>query len=534
MQIVTADVIRELDRKTINELGIPGAVLMENAGRGAARVLLKHAHGLDRGPVVLVCGAGNNGGDGFVIARYLAHSGVDVCVYLLSESSRLAGDALDNFKLLAPLQIPVYEMPDADIFATLKTRMAHRHLWVDAILGTGLNSDVKGYFKSVIEFINSLNRPVFTVDIPSGLHTDTGQPCGIAIRADATATFAFPKIGHIQMPGATYTGDLHVIDIGIPPHIADGVIPGQHLITKPYIQKLLAPRSCDAHKGATGHVLVLAGSPGKSGAAAMSALSALRTGAGLVTLGLPESIHSILEPQVLEVMTLSLASNPSGALSADNTESVLDHLSDKKCLAMGPGMTVNEDTQKLVLGLVKESPVPVVIDADGLNNLAGSIHTLKEKKSDIILTPHPGEMARLTGKSIQAIQTDRIACAREFAELFQVYVVLKGARTIIAHPDGNVYVNMTGNPGMASAGMGDVLTGMIAGFLAQGYSSASAALIGTCLHGDAADQLVKTKGPYGYIASDVMDMIPESIGRAAGEQAFASPAALNQPYPEPV
>jgi len=532
MHLVTADEMREMDRQTIESFGLPGRVLMENAGRGATRVLIKKFPDIAARRVAVIAGRGNNGGDGFVMARYLAQAGIDVTVYLLSESSRLAGDAADNFNLLALLKIPVKEITNETDFNQAKMELAHHSLFVDAILGTGLNSDVRGFFKSVIEFINAMERPVFSVDIPSGLHTDTGQPCGTCIRADATATFAFPKIGLIQLPGAKYSGQIHIIDIGIPPLILKNVRPRHHLISKKMLESLIRPRACDIHKGGTGHILVIAGSPGKTGAAALAATSALRTGAGLVTLGIPRGLNPIAESQALEVMTVPLPETKTGMHTEKSLETILSLLKEKKCLAMGPGMGTDEKTKALVNLLIPQCPVPMVIDADGLNNLADNPEILKQGKSDIILTPHPGEMARLTGTTPKEVQQNRISCARQFSEKYNIHLVLKGARTLTAHPDGHVYINPTGNPGMASGGMGDVLTGMVAGFISQGYPPQTAARMAVYLHGDAADKLSGSMGPYGYIASDIMNTIPEVIADLAGQNAYQMPHVYGWPDTE--
>ena len=389
--------------------------------------------------------------------------------------------------------------------------MLHQEIWIDALLGTGLKSDVKGYFKKIIEFINALGKPVFSVDIPSGLNSDTGQVCGACIRAQATATFAFAKTGHILFPGAEYTGYLEIIDIGIPDYIAKNIRPKQHLLTQEKIRTTFRPRIPDAHKGTTGHVLVVSGSVGKTGAAAMTAMSAMRAGAGLVTLAIPESLNPVVETQVLEAMTYPLPETENGIIGESSFNKIMDLLSGKKCLAIGPGLGEAAETKKLVHRIIKESPVTIVLDADGLNNIAGSTEILKKAKAPLILTPHPGEMARLMDSTAGSIQKDRINCAREFAQEFNVHVVLKGARTIIAHPKGNIFINPTGNPGMASGGMGDVLTGIIAGLVAQGYSPESATHVGVYLHGAAADTLAKEIGPFGYLATEVINAIPGQI-----------------------
>ena len=516
MYLVTANEMQKMDRSTIESFGLPGRILMENAGRGATQFFLDQFKNAENKKIGVIAGRGNNGGDGFVIARYLAQKGISVTVYLLSEHQKVSGDASANLKLLSPLKVPVIEMPDAKSFSAHETAMRHEAIWIDAIFGTGLRSDVKGFFKDVIDFINRLNKPVFAVDIPSGLNSDTGQPCGACIRADATATFAFAKTGHFMFPGADYTGNLKIIDIGVPPHIAHDIGPLQYLLTPDLIRAVFSPRPSDAHKGHTGHLLVIAGSTGKTGAAVMTATSAMRSGAGLVTLGIPASLNPILEAQVIETMTEPLPETVNGILDDTSVNRIMDLLSDKKCLAIGPGIGTAPETQKLFKNLLQENTKPVVIDADGLNILAGHIEILKDLNTPVVLTPHPGEMARLIRTTSTDVQKDRIKCARDFSAKFNVNVVLKGARTVVAHPDGRVFINPTGNPGMASGGMGDVLTGIIAGFIAQGHSPELAAHAGVYLHGAAADSLAKNKGPFGYLATDVMDTLPEVIKTLAG------------------
>lgn len=511
MYIVTANEMQKMDRSTIETFGLPGRILMENAGRGATQFFLEQFKDAENKKIGVIAGRGNNGGDGFVIARYLAQKKIRVTVYLLSERQKVSGDAAANLKLLSPLDVPVIEMPDAESFSTHETAMRHEAIWIDAILGTGLQSDVKGFFRDVIDFINQSNKPVFAVDIPSGLNSDTGQPCGTCIRADATATFAFAKTGHFLFPGADYTGILKIIDIGVPPFIANDVNPLQYLLTPDLIRSVFYPRPSDAHKGHTGHLLVIAGSPGKTGAAAMTATSAMRAGAGLVTLGIPASLNPVLETQVMEAMTDPLPETVKGILGEASFNRIMDLLSDKKCLAIGPGIGTSPETKILFKQLLQENTKPMVIDADGLNILAGQTEILEDLDTPIVLTPHPGEMARLKRTTASDVQKDRITCARDFAEKFNVHVVLKGARTVVAHPDGRVFINPTGNPGMASGGMGDVLTGVISGFIAQGHSPELAAHAGVYLHGAAADSLAKGKGPFGYLATDVMNTLPQAI-----------------------
>ncbi len=529
MYILTADEMRRMDEMTIENFGLPGRVLMENAGRGAARILLENFPDMYAGDVTVVAGRGNNGGDGFVIARYLAQAGVNVTVYLLAERRRVRGDALANLEMLSSLDIEVIEVTDEAAFVRHKTDMGKNRLWVDAILGTGLEDEVKGYFKSVINYMNNHPAPVFAVDIPSGLSSETGNPCGISIRADVTATFAFAKVGHVLMPGASYTGRLHIIDIGIPPYVVEHVSPRQHLSRLGEVRASMRSRPAHSHKGTTGHLLVVAGSPGKTGAAVMTAMSAMRCGAGLVTVGVPESINAIVESQACEAMTHCFDDNGSGILTHALLHDILSLLENKRCLALGPGIGMANKTKKLVENLVKKSPVPVVLDADGLNCIAdNAAKILKSKKSDVILTPHPGEMARLMGRTAEDIQNDRIGSARTFAESHGVYVVLKGARTVMAIPDGRIHVNPTGNPGMASGGMGDVLTGMIAGLITQNYDIRAALRIAVYVHGAAADLLQQKRAYYGYLATDVMHMIPDTI-KLIIDDSLGNPPAAHTP-----
>ena len=503
--------MQQMDRQTIESHGTPGLELMENAGRGATRVLLAQFGDRIKTGVGIVCGKGNNGGDGFVIARYLADQGIDVAVYLLAKRGSVKGDAADNLKRLEPLQIPVIEIPDQETFSKNKDSLARFGLLVDAILGTGLTSEVRGFFNQVIDFINSTGNPVFAVDIPSGLNSDTGQACGTCIRARATATFALAKIGHFTYPGAEYTGKLDIIDIGIPDAVVKAVDPKQFLLTPELIRAGFPDRQPDSHKGQTGHVLVVAGSTGKTGAAAMTAVSAMRSGAGLVTLGIAENLNPVLEAQVLEVMTAPLPESRYGILADAAIDDIKKLAVGKACLAMGPGIGQEKQTRSLVEKVTRQIDIPLVIDADGLNNITGKTHILKKRKAATVITPHPGEMARLIETTPAAVQQNRLKCARDFAISSGVHVVLKGAATVIAHPDGRAYINPTGNPGMASGGMGDVLTGMLAGFIAQGFGPEAAAHAAVYLHGAAADRLAKTVGPIGYLAGEVMNAIPAEI-----------------------
>jgi len=513
MYLVTSAEMQAMDQLAIESFGIPSRVLMENAGREATRLFLSHFSEAARQGVGVIAGQGNNGGDGHVMARCLAQKGYPVAVYLLSSAGKVKGDAAANLKLLAPLGVPVIEIPDEATLATYHREMRSAAVWIDAIFGTGLNSDVRGLFRNAIEFINQLSRPVFAVDIPSGLNANTGQPRGACIHAQITVTFACPKLGQILFPGAEYCGKLEVVDIGIPPHIADRVGPRQFLITARDVRGYLPPRPADTHKGRTGHLLVVAGSPGKTGAAAMTAMSALRAGAGLVTLGIAQSLNPITETLMLEAMTAPLPDSGTGVLGLSARETLLALAQGKSCLAIGPGLGPAPETGEVVRDLIRSSPVTLVIDADGLNHLAGHLKVLEGLAVAAVLTPHPGEMARLLATATTTVQQDRVTCARDLAVSCKVHVVLKGARTVIAHPDGGVHVNPTGNAGMASGGMGDVLTGAIAGLITQGIQPDLAARAAVYLHGAAGDSLSRSAGPWGYLAGEVMKALPGELAK---------------------
>ncbi len=512
MELATAAEMREMDRRTIEDFGIPGRVLMETAARGAVSVLLKLFPGAASRRIGVMAGKGNNGGDGFVMARCLKQMGAEATVYLLARAQEISGDAAANLALLPKMGVPVTEIPDSDSFGRARPGMEWCDLWIDAILGTGLNSEVRGLYRDAILFLNEARGPVFSVDVPSGLFSDTGA-APLCVRADATATFGLPKIGQWVYPGASFRGVLEVVDIGIPRHVVEAVNPRHFLADESWARGILKPRKPTAHKGDAGHLLVVAGSPGKTGAAFMASHAALRAGAGLVTLAAPTTVSGVLEGRVTEAMTEALPASSSGGLSEAAFEPVMRLLEGKRALALGPGMGTDPETVRLVRRLVVESPVPVVADADALNALAWDASLLKNARSAVILTPHPGEMSRLSGRSTAEIQADRIGSARAFSETHGVWLVLKGAHTVSASPDGRAGIVASGNPGMASGGMGDVLTGVTGALLVQGYGPDEAATLGAYLHGLSADILAAGGSPVGYLASEVADALPRAVSR---------------------
>lgn len=509
-----------MDRQTIEEIGIPGMVLMENAARGAASFFRQVIPGLSSQRITVVAGSGNNAGDGFVLARIFHGEGAYVRVVCLRDPDRLQGDALSNFKILEKLNVPVVVWNEALDFDAQWRWIRESDVLIDAILGTGLNSEVEGLFRKVIDGMNTLSCPILAVDIPSGLDASSGNPLGTAVRATATATFAFPKIGHIMDPGPEYTGKLQVVDIGIPPTVAASTGDDSPVVRwwldEAFLAGWLKPRPSGTHKGNAGHVAVLSGSRGKTGAACLICQAAARAGAGLVTLFIPSSLNPILEVKLTEAMTYPILETEEQSPAEAALHDILDFVDGKQALAMGPGISLHQETQALVRTVVERASCPMVLDADALTAIAESPEILKKAHVPLILTPHPGEMARLIQSSPQAVQADRMGIAAEFSSNYGVTLVLKGHRTLVAAPDGRIAINSSGNPSMASGGMGDALTGMIAGFLGQGFDPFRAACLGVYIHGRAADLRMKGIASRGLLASDLLEDVPSVIGSLEG------------------
>jgi NAD(P)H-hydrate epimerase len=505
MKVVAADTMAEIDSRTIAEYGIAGLQLMEHAGSSCVDEIVACFPGAGR--CVVLAGKGNNGGDGYVIARLLNLKGWYVKVICLAERDQISGDAALNLKRLSGSV--TYFCTDEDTLANLyRDEIMHADILVDALLGTGLNSTVSGIYHNAIELMNVSGLPIVAVDIPSGIHGTTGRVQGTAVKADCTVTFALAKLGHVLYPGAEYSGRLVIADIGIPLRITADA-PGCIFLTEEEVRPMVRHRSRGAHKGTFGHCLIVAGSPGKTGAAVLSTNSAVRAGSGLVSVAVAAAIHTVLEIKTTEAMTVAIPDGGSGCLTSGAVPSLEKLLVGKDAVALGPGIGRHPETASLVHLLVESVSLPLVVDADGLNALAEDISVLPRKKSPLmVLTPHPGEMTRLTGLSIADIEADRISVARKFAGDNGVFLILKGARTVIASPTGRVAINGSGNPGMASGGMGDVLTGIIVSLLGQGYSGWDACCLGVYLHGYAADMVADEKGEIGITASDVLEMLP--------------------------
>ena len=518
MKIVTAAQMQALDHRTITEAHIPGLTLMEHAGTGVITAM-EHAYGpLAHKRVTILCGKGNNGGDGFVVARLLRRKRARPSVLLLAHAKDLQGDAARMYRRCVPSggSAAVHVNPNTE---RVRSELQSADLVVDAMLGTGLSSPVSGTYKAAIDLLNDISAekqcPVIAVDLPSGIHADTGVVLGAAVRASLTVTFGLPKIGLYLGKGIDHAGQVHIFDIGIPPSYTSAVESRVSLITSERVRQLLPPRLPSAHKGTYGHAAIIAGSIGKSGAAAMATTAALRIGTGLVTVATPASVNPVLEAKLLEAMTVPMPETEAKTLASSGLEQLVSFANARSAVAIGPGLTTHPDTTRLIHALLRRLEKPFVLDADGLNAVSEKTVLLNACKTCPILTPHPGEMARLEKTSAQSVNADRIGTATRFAEQHGVILVLKGARTIVARPDGHVAICPTGNPGMATAGTGDALTGIIVGLLAQQLSPWDAACAGTYLHGLAGDLAAGELGQAGMLAGDLIAYIPFAVKQTA-------------------
>jgi len=510
MIVVTTAQMRELDRLTIQKYQTPSLRLMERAGEAiAAAIVERFARAAKKG-VLVVAGKGNNGGDGFVVARLLKKKRIPCEVALLARPAELSPDAAHNLRAWVKLKGKVSEI-DADKLDLLSQRAAKNGLLVDAILGTGTKNAVGGLFAEAITLMNASGLPMVAVDIPSGMDSDKGHPLGVAIQAEITVSLGYAKLGEVIYPGVVYVGELVVADIGIDSRAAAEVAPQIDLLDRETVGWLVPRRQANTHKGTYGHLLVVAGARGKTGAAILSCRAAMRSGAGLVTLAAPRALNAIFAGALVEVMTEPLGEDCSDQLEMLSDTDWRRLIERKNALLFGPGIGVSQATQNALRWLLRNLDMPWVIDADGLNNLALELDRLRHAKTPPILTPHPGEMARLIGNNNAFVNADRIEVARNFAMTHRCHLVLKGARTVIATSEGKVFINPTGNPGMASAGMGDVLAGILTALLGQGLSAEDAMRLGVYLHGYVGDRVAESKGPIGLLASDIIDGLPRAL-----------------------
>jgi ADP-dependent NAD(P)H-hydrate dehydratase / NAD(P)H-hydrate epimerase len=506
MKLALAQQMRTLDSAAINEFGIPGIVLMENAGRKTCDMLIELYGNPEGKKVVVFAGPGNNGGDAFVVARHLHQNGADVIVNLLVQPEEISGDAKTNLNIVQKLPIPLHVLVDSQEIDSLDFSRAF--LIVDGLFGTGLKREITGRFAKVINDINKCTAPTVSLDIPSGMDSDSGQRLGACVHADVTYTYGLAKPGQFSYPGKVYCGDIKVVDIGIPPEVIENAQLYIELLGPNNSGCSLPGRVPDGHKGSHGHLLIIGGSPGKTGAAILAAKGGLRSGSGLVSMCVSQSSNDIYESALHEAMTITVTGSENSALDIDDYPTIKKAISGKSALVVGPGIGLAEGSCELVKKIYNEASMPLVIDADGLNALATDAQSIQCEDKDLrILTPHPGEMARLTGMSTKEIQENRIEITRDFSMRNNVYVILKGAATIVGAPDGRIAVNSSGNPGMGTGGMGDVLAGIIGGLLAQKLSAWNASCLGVYVHGLAADHIAQTM-KQGYLATEVADTVP--------------------------
>ncbi len=510
--LVSSAMMQKYDRLAIRGYGIPGIILMENAGRAFADCLESESGPVGGKHAVIVCGKGNNGGDGFVIARHLANRGARVSVVALSPRRQTKGDAKTNLDILLKLvakdsAITFKEMSKNGPFP----RVPHPDIIVDAIFGTGFAGTARGNARRAIRWMNSHDCLLAAVDIPSGVHADTGVVQGDAARATLTVTMGLAKIGHYVGAGRLHSGNVVVADISIPRFLFAPVREQVFRVLPEDAGRQLPKRPLTAHKHSVGKIFVLAGSRNLTGAPAMAAQSAMRAGAGAVVLGSPASIHKALMRKLTEVMVSPLPETSAGSLSLEGIGEILDKCQWADVVVIGPGLSTDPETTDLVLSLLPRVNRPVVLDADALNAVATKVSQLKKRKNPTILTPHVGELSRISREDPARIETLRVETAQRTAKNLHSVVVLKGSPTITASPSGTAYMNSTGNPGMATAGSGDVLTGLIAGLLAQGMGGTEAAYSGVLLHGLAGDLAARKYGERSIMAMDILDHLPNAL-----------------------
>jgi ADP-dependent NAD(P)H-hydrate dehydratase / NAD(P)H-hydrate epimerase len=528
MQVATASEMRNIDQRTIEVYRVPSIVLMENAGIQLLRFMRTRLSGLAQYHVTIVTGRGNNGGDGFVLARHLWHSGIKTRILFLAPRRRLRGDARKAYEMAQAYGVPMVACTTPQAWRRAASTLRDTDIVVDAMLGTGLDKPPIGLYAEAIETLNALQKPIVAVDIPSGLSADAGHLHGAYVQATYTVTFALPKRGLLLYPSAAAVGELHVVDIGIPTQAIEAEGIQVTLLEKNDIRCMLPHRRRDAHKGSHGHLLVVAGSLGKFGAGILASQAALRAGAGLVTWALPTGLAPAMASRLTEVMTLPVTESATGGIGEAAIPALCQFLHRVRALVLGPGLGTDPAAVACVHALLRRTPVPVVIDADGLNCLVEHLDVMQECALPVILTPHPGEMARLLGTDTATVQAQRLEIACDFAQRYNVYVALKGAYTVLYAPDGRRWINPTGNPAMATAGTGDVLAGVIGALLCQGLEPLQAAQFGIYLHGLAGDHVRDRLGYHGLIASDVLEELPYAIQDTMKER-YAVPRDTTPP-----
>jgi NAD(P)H-hydrate epimerase len=510
MRVLDSAQMRQADRRTIEDIGIPAIVLMENAGREVvAAIEASFGELLDR-QVAVLCGRGNNGGDGFVVARMLLERGVQAVVFLIGKTADVRGEARANLDVLRQLGHNVVEIADSQAWELHASEVTRSALIVDAIFGTGVSAPLYGLVETIVADVNESGVPIVSIDLPSGLSADSSEPIGRSIEATVTVTLAALKLPLVLPPAETRAGDLVVVDIGIPDAVIDAVDgPRVEWLARSAVRDLVHPRARNGHKGDYGHVLIVAGSRGKTGAAHLAAFGALKSGAGLVTVATAAGCQDVVAALAPEYMTESIAESNDG-LDPGDVDRLLGGGYD--VVAIGPGLGRGASTKEFVRRFVERASIPVVVDADGLYAFGGALDRLKAGAGKVVIvTPHPGEMARLLGSSADEVQKHRLEAARRFAGAQRVYVVLKGHRTLVATPDQHVFINPTGNPGLATGGTGDVLTGAIAAWLGQLLDAEAACNLAVYLHGLAGDLAAADEGEVAMTAGDVVTHLGDAL-----------------------
>lgn len=511
MKIVTPAQMNSIDKSTINDYGIPGLLLMENAAAAVASEAVSMLGDSAGSVITAVAGRGNNGGDAFAAARLLHGKGYDVRVFLAGSKAGISGDALTNMSMLEKIGIRIIEINDIEDISLLNANLRESQLILDGVFGTGLSRDVGGIAASAIESMNLSGKPILSIDIPSGIDGTDGSIRGVCIKADTTVTFCMPKLGLVLNPGCEYAGRLNVADIGIPRCVIAAQDIWTEIIDAGMVSGLIPQRKPDSNKGSYGRAFIVSGSAGMTGSGRLACTAALRVGAGLVYAGVPESLSGIYGSALTEPVIIPLPDGGKGYLSEASEAGIIERTGGMDAVAIGPGLSTAEGVKRLVEKVIAECEAPMVLDADALNVISGNTEILKQLKKDAVITPHPGEMARLTGLTVSEVQKDRVGTAERFASEYGVVTVLKGNRTVVAAPDGSIFINPTGNAGMATAGTGDVLTGVIAGLIAQGASVKEAAVAGVYLHGLAGDLAADSMGMHGMLAGDVARHLPYAM-----------------------
>lgn len=518
MKVCRVSEMRSLDQAAIEQYGIPEILLMENAGLAAYSVFQSKFE-VPGGRFLVFCGLGNNGGDGLVVARKIHSNGGEVHVLLLGDPARFSGVAQRNFEIVSQLPIDIRQIDSADAIAT---DLAHCDGVVDAIFGTGLTREVGGHYRDVIEAINASGRPVLSVDIPSGVHGDTGQVMGVAVRADYTVTFGLPKVGSLLYPGYALGGELYVSHISFPPALYED----DRLQIEVNDPPALPPRDPAGHKGTFGQALFVAGAASYFGAPYFSALSFMKAGGGYARLAAPRSMTPFIATKGSEIVFIPQEETASGSIARQNLPALLELSEQLDVVVLGPGISLDEEPQQLARELAAQIDKPLLIDGDGITALCQDLQILTQRSAPTILTPHPGEMSRLTGLSIPEVKADSIEVLQRTCRELNAIIVLKGAHTQIGYPDGRIYVNMSGNAGMATAGSGDVLTGTIAAMFGLGLPIEEATRKGVFIHGLAGDLAARDKGEDGITAQDILEALPHAM-KADRE---GIPAALRDRY----